>query len=395
MNIRKHYIEVKKVLRKNKYSGIFSGKYSFSPYRACSHACKYCDGRYEKYYIEGDFEKDIVIRKNISDLLDKEVDKIRERGIISVASGVSDPYQPVEKEERIMNRCSEILSKNNIPVSVMTKSSLIIRDIDNWKKVHDNNFFSLMVSLVYSDDSIRKIFEPFAGSVEERLETLRTFKEKGMYTGVTMMPLIPYISDSEKQIIDLVEKLKEINVDFIWPGCLTLKSGKQKALFFNTIKSEYPAFFDKFKDLYKQEIWTGEPSKKYLINYSARIVKILKDFSIPMRPPHYMYKDKVYLYDELFILLEHMKSLYFLRGVNIKRLSDSVRRYNEWLFDEKKYYGRKRKSDYMDIDNKIKLLMKNNKFNDILKNDKLCTFLDKIVLERMTFNYSKMKIENN
>ena len=250
MSVNKHYKDVKKVLRKNKYSGIFTGKYSFSPYRACSHACKYCDGRYEKYSVEGDFEKDIVIRKNIPDLIENEVIKIRERGIISISSGVSDPYQPVEKEEKIMNRCSEILSKNNLPVSVKTKSSLILRDIENWKKVHNNNFFSLMVSLVYADDQIRKIFEPFTSSVKRRLNTLRTFKNNNMFAGVIMMPIIPYIADSEEQIIDLVEKLKEINVDYIWPGCLTLKAGRQKELFFNTIKSEYPVFFDKFKDLY-------------------------------------------------------------------------------------------------------------------------------------------------
>ena len=103
--VHKHYRYVKKILRKNNLAGSFMcGRYSFSPYMACSHGCVYCDGRAEKYWVEGDFEKDIVVRKNLPELLSVELPKLRETATITIGSGISDAYQPPEIEEELMRR---------------------------------------------------------------------------------------------------------------------------------------------------------------------------------------------------------------------------------------------------------------------------------------------------
>ena len=172
------------------------GKYSFSPYMACAHGCVYCDGRAERYYVEGDFERDIVVRPNLPELLASELPKLRERGFISIGSGISDAYQPIEAENRIMARCAEVLAAHDHPVTLMSKSALALRDLDAWKAVNDRTRFMMLVSLTHADDGTRQVWEPGASSVDDRIEMLRRFSEAGCATGVLAMPLLPEITDT-------------------------------------------------------------------------------------------------------------------------------------------------------------------------------------------------------
>ncbi len=183
-----NFVTVKKLLKKENPAFPFGGKYRFSPYMACGHSCIYCDGRYEKYHVEGDFDRDIVVRENAPELLEKEIAKLREPGPICLSSGISDAYQPVEKELKITRQCAEILSQHKHPVVIHTKSSLVLRDIDYWEEVHNKSAFTLMISLTMSSDNIRKKLEPGASSVTEKLEAIKKFRSRGMNAGILAMP---------------------------------------------------------------------------------------------------------------------------------------------------------------------------------------------------------------
>ncbi|MCP4148161.1 MAG: radical SAM protein, partial [bacterium] len=266
----------------------FAAKYSFSPYRACEHACKYCDGRAEKYYVDGDFEKDIGIRKNAAELLQKELPKLREPGIIIIGSGISDPYQPVEAEEKIMQDCAQILAGYHFPVTVMTKSALIMRDIDIWQEVHRKNGFTLMVSLVFSDDSLRQLFEPFAASVKSRLDTLRAFKEKGMNAGVIAMPFLPYLADTRENISCLAKNLKDIGVDFVIPAGLTLRPGRQKDVYLAVIEENFPDLRPKYEILYGQNRASGISIYGYREKFLRTVDSIFSEHRLLTLVPHYV-----------------------------------------------------------------------------------------------------------
>ena len=104
--IEKIYRTVKKAIRREQLADPFTiSMYRFSPYHACEHGCSYCDGRAEKYYVDGVFDRDIIIRENEPELLELELPKLRERAPIGIGSGVTDVYQPVEVNERLMRRC--------------------------------------------------------------------------------------------------------------------------------------------------------------------------------------------------------------------------------------------------------------------------------------------------
>ena len=251
--------EVKKLLRRSRMMDTyFLIKYTCAPYRACQHACMYCDGRAEKYYVEGDFEKDIVVRINFAERLAIELPKQKERGIVFLSSGVTDPYQPIEKEQRLMADASEVLSRMDYPVAVMTKSNLALRDIDNWQKVNERGGFMLMVSLTTLDDGVRRIFEPGASSVEERIEMIRRFKEAGCAVGISAMPLLPMISDTEESLTAFYREMGEMGVDFVLSAGLTLRPGVQKDCYMHVIRSHYPHLEKDYEHIYRHKPCLGQ-----------------------------------------------------------------------------------------------------------------------------------------
>lgn len=391
--INKHYRDVKKVLKKDNISNEFNlGKYGFSPYAACGHGCLYCDGRAERYYIDGEFDRDIVIRRNLPDLLPGELAALREPGFISIGSGVSDAYQPVEETEELMKHCSGQIAMTGYPVTLLTKSAIVMRDIDAWRRVHERSRFLLMVSLTFNDDTLRRRFEPGASSVDERLKTIESFKKAGMHVGVLAMPFIPFISDTDENIRTLFEKLKSLDVDFIMPGGLTLRPGKQKDLFIDYIRREYPGFLKGIEEIYSENRASGNSAYSYRQRFTKRVHSILDGFEIPAAIPHYVYKGVVPIYDEVYILLRHMQYLYSVRGVDTRGLDVSTGKYHEWLLQEKKEFNRKRKSDWRSIEDKLKELVSSGNLTGITGNEKLSRFLKSVIIGGGTFDGFKLKL---
>ncbi|MBN2088164.1 radical SAM protein [candidate division KSB1 bacterium] len=393
LHINKHYKTIKTALRKHPLVDTFClGKYGFSPYQGCGHACKYCDGRAEKYYVEGDFEKDIVIRQNLPDQLAADLKKLCEPGIIAIGSGVSDVYQPIEKDENLMRQCAEILAESHFPVHILTKSSLILRDLDLWKKVNAKNGFVLAISLTFLDDQLRQIFEPDASSVSERLQTIETFKKNGIAVGVLAMPFIPYISDNFVSIRTLFTKLKEMKVDFIIPGGLTLRPGRQKTLFLETIQLHFPDVVPQIATLYAEDRASGNCVYSYRKKFYPELNKLIEEFSIPCPLPHFIFQHKLALYDEIYILLNHLQELYARKNINTSRLQKSIQLYTTWLLDEKKYFNRHRKIAYQSLEEKLKQLIIAGKLGQIIENKKLNEFLKSVVIEDQVFDYRQLKL---
>ncbi|MEO3944653.1 radical SAM protein [Gorillibacterium sp. CAU 1737] len=387
--------EIKKALRKEQWVNPFTlGKYSVAPYRACQHGCKYCDGRAEKYYIEGDFETDIIVRSNLPQLLALELPKVKERGIVSFGSGVTDVYQPSEGKEGLMRQCAELLAMHPFPVSVLTKSSLILRDLDLWEKVHHKNGFILMVSLTFLDDEMRQIFEPHASSVKERLEMIAEFKKRGMHVGVLAMPFIPFLTDHSAHLAALMQKLTELKVDFMMPGGLTLRPGRQKELFLDTVRGRLPHLLPHIERLYQEDRPSGNPLPSYSRELSARFHEVAKAYAIPPALPHAIYRNMMPLQDELYILLSHMIDLYARRGISVSPLQQSFKRYAAWLLEAKRVHSRKSRQHVQEANDRIDESIVQGELESILQNRKLHRFIMEVAAERKVFNYLSLKLEN-
>lgn len=391
-----HPRDVKTALRRGNLSGSFVvGKYSFSPYMACQHGCAYCDGRAERYWVDGDFGRDIVVRRNLPDLLEKESAKLRERGFISIGSGISDAYQPIERRERIMERCAAILAQSDHPVSLMTKSSLALRDIDAWAEVNRRTRFMLIVSLTHSDDTTRRTFEPLASSVSERLEVLRAFKAAGCATGVLAMPFLPGVTDTDENLSSLYDLLREVGVDWVMPGGLTLRPGRQKQFYVGVLTRHYPALVPLYDDLYRENRQSGAPLGSYneALNFRSRIHN--DRVQIPPVVPHRIYQGQLHLYDEVNVLLHHMVELYTARGTNTGRLKTGLRGYMEWLGGRKTHYNRRRSWRYEDLDAELTDLCRGigePSLAGVVRNDRLADFVSQVALDRKTFDYVELAL---
>jgi len=162
--------------------------YVINPYVGCQHGCQYCYARFIKKFSGhkepwGEF---VDIRINAADLLRVEIKK-KKCGKVWV-SGLCDPYQPLEAKYELTRRCLDILADNNWPVVIQTRSSLVLRDMDIFKRATN---FEVGLSITTADDEVRKIFEPNAPTIKERLNTLDELHRSGIRTYAMIAPILP------------------------------------------------------------------------------------------------------------------------------------------------------------------------------------------------------------
>jgi DNA repair photolyase len=162
--------------------------YVINPYVGCQHGCSYCYARFMKRF-SGHLEPwglfaDVKI--NAPELLRKEITK-KKRGRVWM-SGVCDPYQPLEAKYELTRQCLEILAANEWPVTIQTRSPLVLRDLDILKGARD---LEAGLSITTADDKIRRLFEPYATSVEDRLDTLEELHLNGIRTYAMIAPVLP------------------------------------------------------------------------------------------------------------------------------------------------------------------------------------------------------------
>jgi DNA repair photolyase len=162
--------------------------YVINPYTGCQHGCSYCYARFMKRFSGhrepwGQF---VDVKVNAADLLRAEINKKKPASVW--ISGVCDPYQPLEAKYRLTRECLEILTHNNWPVIVQTRSPLVLRDIDILKEGRD---FEVGLSITTADDSIRKLFEPGAPSIKDRVSALDELHRARIRTYVMIAPMLP------------------------------------------------------------------------------------------------------------------------------------------------------------------------------------------------------------
>ncbi|MBV7569972.1 PA0069 family radical SAM protein [Pseudomonas sp. PDM27] len=174
---------------------------SINPYRGCEHGCIYCYARPSHAYWDMspglDFETKLIAKTNAVDVLEEQLSK---RGYqcapINLGSN-TDPYQPIEREYQITRKTLEVLLRYRHPVTIVTKGSLILRDLDLLTELASQRLVAVMISLTTLDDELKRILEPRAAAPKARLRAIRVMREAGIPVGVLCSPMIPMINDSE------------------------------------------------------------------------------------------------------------------------------------------------------------------------------------------------------
>lgn len=368
----------------------FLSRYAVTPYQGCSHGCKYCDGRAEKYFVEGIFEKDIVVRENLPEQLKEERSLLREKGFISIGSGTSDSYQACEDEFRITRQLLEEIEDLGYPLLIATKNHRILEDMDCLTRIQDKAGMILAVSLTTLDEDLLRKMEPGASSGKERLDLLRKAKKAGIPAGVLAMPVLPRLSDNLESLDSLYRELAEIGVDFIIPGTLTLRPGRQKDLYLSTLERSFPEITATVSELFRENRAGGSPLKSYRDSVTPSFYRLMKKYQIPALIPHRLFQGKINLCDEILLVLMHMKDLYSWEKIPIGRLSKALENYVTWLTAVRKDFQKRRSlpAGYPDL--LLKQELKSGM--EWLGNPKLTAFLASLA-EGDTLNYLHLKQE--
>lgn len=174
---------------------------SINPYRGCEHGCIYCYARPSHAYWDMspglDFETKLIAKSNAADVLEQQLSK---PGYVCAPINLgsnTDPYQPIEREYTITRQTLEVLLRYRHPVTIITKGSLILRDLDLLTELARQRLVAVMISLTSLDDELKRILEPRAAAPKARLRAIRVMREAGIPVGVLCSPMIPMINDSE------------------------------------------------------------------------------------------------------------------------------------------------------------------------------------------------------
>jgi len=330
------YKEFKSVLNKLKYpDSWFWSRYTLNTYSGCAHACIYCDARSQRYYLE-DFENEVIIKTNFDNKLDQRLKRARSLLPDVIApGGVNDAYQPIEKEIEHSRKVFQVIAKHKFPINIATKSNLVTRDIDIFKKIALDTWCTIGFSISTTNKELVKFLEPYSPSPSERLEALKIIKKEAsnIQVGTYFIPIIPFLTDHDENLEDVVKKSKEAGADFVLfsPG-LTLRD-LQAQYFINKLKkSKYSYVAKPLLSLYKGEI---HPPANYCKQINTKVWNLCQKYGIDVRVKRWIpsdYRKWNYKISELLLNKEYIDALnsgksnrtIMWAGLNLNNLEESI-----------------------------------------------------------------------
>ena len=259
---------------------IFGIKYNFNLYRGCPHQCIYCDSRSECYGIE-DF-RDVLVKVNAPDLLARELPRKRVKGVIGTGS-MSDPYNPVERQYQLMRRALEVIAGCGFPVHIITKSDLVVRDLDLLAEIAHTHA-AVCFSLTTTDDALARILEPGASPPSARLAAMRALVEHGIPSGTVLMPILPFITDNEANITQILEQTAAGGGSFVIPWFGMSLRGKQREWYYRELDRHFPGLRHKYEHFYGERYGCSVPNSGCLAEVFAQAITRL---GLERRIPHY------------------------------------------------------------------------------------------------------------
>ena len=236
-----HTVEVK---------GILSSNNGMNIYRGCSHGCIYCDARSTCYQMKHAFE-DIEVKINAPKLLEDALRRKRKKCMIGTGA-MCDPYLHMEKELKLTRRCLELIDTYGFGVAIQTKSDMILRDMDLLQSINNKTKTVVQMTLTTADESLCKIVEPAVCTTKRRFEVLCEMKEAGIPTVVWMSPLLPFINDTEENLMGILDYCRKAGVyGIITFGMgLTLRDGDRQ-YFYKCLDRHFPGLKQKYIEVYK------------------------------------------------------------------------------------------------------------------------------------------------
>ena len=220
------YIPAKHILIRSKSTAWFGTDHTVNLYRGCCHGCLYCDSRSDCYR-NPNFDRVTAKADALRILRDELARKVRPAFIGMGA--MSDPYNPFEEELLLTRHALELIDAYDCGVSVDTKSDLIVRDIDLYQSIQTHSPVICKITVTTVDEELAAKVEPRAPSPARRLEAIRKLAEAGLFCGVLLMPVLPFLEDRPEQVLSVVDRSADAGAKFIYSGFgVTMRQGQRE-----------------------------------------------------------------------------------------------------------------------------------------------------------------------
>lgn len=231
------FLPAKHILLRNKSTSWFGTDHTMNLYRGCSHGCIYCDSRSACY---GDDRFDTVKAKEdaLTILRDELRRKVRP-GFVGMGS-MSDPYNPMEKELEWTRKALMLLDAYQFGVAIATKSDLIVRDMDQLSLMKEHVPVVCKITITTTDDALAAKLEPHAPSPTRRLAAIEKLSRAGVFTGVLLMPVLPFLEDSEENVLSVVEGAARAGAKFVYPAFGMTQRDRQRDFYLQKLEELFP-----------------------------------------------------------------------------------------------------------------------------------------------------------
>ena len=255
--------------------------WTINPYRGCEFACKYCYARYTHEFMEMrdgvDFEQKIYVKQHAADLLRQELRRVKPGEEIAMGTA-TDPYQPAERRYEVTRAILEELSRHEgLELGIVTKSNLILRDVDVLQRVAQGNRLSVNLTITTLNAELARILEPRAPRPDLRLEAMSKLNQAGINAGVICAPVLPGITDSPRDLEALVRATAQAGGKHIFANPLFLKPCSA-AVFLPFLEKEFPSLVESYRQRYKDRAFLP---KTYHQRLSQLMARLREKYGIP------------------------------------------------------------------------------------------------------------------
>jgi len=249
--------------------------WTINPYRGCQHACVYCFARPTHRYLElnmgTDFDREIIVKVNVAEVLQRELARPSwERHPVAMGTN-TDPYQRAEGRYKLMPAVLSALAASGTPFSILTKGTLLRRDLDLIADAATRVPVDLAMSIAVYDDELQKSVEPGTPSTKARLETVRAVREHGLDCSVFMMPILPYLTDTRDHLDAALAAAKDAGATSVLYTALHLRPGV-KEWFMMWLEREHPELVPRYREMYRAKAYAPVQYRKWL---AARIKPLI------------------------------------------------------------------------------------------------------------------------
>jgi len=249
-------IPAKHILIRNKSTEWFGTDHTVNLYRGCSHGCIYCDSRSQCY---GDDNFDTVkVKENALELLRDELRRKVRPPFVGMGS-MSDPYNPLEGELELTRRALMLLYAYECGVAVCTKSDGITRDVGLYADMARQAPVICKLTLTTVDDGLAAKVEPRAPSPSRRLAALESLSQAGVFAGVVLMPVLPFLEDSVENVLAVVDAAADVGARFVYPAFGVTLRDRQRAYYYARLEETFPGLRERYEKRYGERYWCTSP----------------------------------------------------------------------------------------------------------------------------------------